>query len=107
MNMKQYLQEPELVISSVAAIFAFGAAIFWFFSARVKIPSKVHISIFVEKRPMALLPLGVAAIGVGHSKDLDEITSSLAKQGKWSRYAAGCASLAALFQGLAVFVSTN
>lgn len=88
------------ILSWASAIAAGVAAILWFLSARVKIPSTFPIEV-ISVHTMAEQIIGAEVISAGSSPEIDQMAASLIWQSKLSGYAAIAAGLAAALQALA------
>jgi hypothetical protein len=79
----------------ISAVFAFIAAILWFWSALIEIPSQFDVvsSHFVDD----IAPAG-AVHSVGSSQQLNEFAEAVRKQSRLSACAATSAGISALFQ---------
>lgn len=98
-------------ISLACAFFAFAAAALWLWSARIKTPEKFAIHV-VRGTTWMQQPLGGGAIdaefvGTAHSKDLVALANGLRRQSELSGWAAISAAVAAILQGLLVFLPAS
>lgn len=92
-------------VQIASAVFALAAAVLWFLSARIRIPEEFSIRVhrpgsFAAKILSRGNPADIGATQ-GESEDLVELGRALFAQGTWSKWAAACACVAALLQGLA------
>lgn len=76
------------ILSAFSAIFA---AIFWYVSAKIKVPKDFPRS----------------SDGKGYSINIRPLSRSLQKQSKFSSYAALCASIAAICQAISILLNAN
>lgn len=92
----------HIVLNVASALSAIVAAVFWFLSARVEVPSS--FSVHVSKpdglmgEPLGGNPLGGQHIGHAHSRDFETLAEGLQKQNRLSAWAAVSAGVAALLQ---------
>ncbi len=92
-------------LNIVTAIFAFVAAILWFFSAKVKTPNSFSIHVVKPNgmEPLGGDPIGGTYQGHGYSSELTNLAESLSQQSKLSAWAAIFAGLSAITQTISIF----
>ena|SRR5271166_2793479 len=93
-----------ICLDIASAIFAFIAAVLWFLSARIKMPREFPILVTSSHFADSEIPSAGEVHSVGSSKQLDDLGRAVIKQSALSSYAAGYAAVAAVCQGLAIFV---
>jgi hypothetical protein len=93
------------VLQLLSAIFAFAAAVLWFLSAGVKIPKDFSGRVYrAGSFPARWRSNGFPdsrVVGQSDNSELVELGHALQRQGSWSKWAAGCAFVAAALQGVA------
>jgi hypothetical protein len=99
-----------IALTSLSVLAAIAAALFWLASALVKTPSSFSIHVAradgMMGTPLGGNPLGGTYIGQAYSEDLIALANALRRQSRLSAYAAACAAVSALAQGLALVVGT-
>jgi len=91
-------------INVASAIFALLAAILWFLSARVGLPSKFPLLIITTHFDSAEIPAAGAVHGIGESDDIDNLGKAMLEQSRLSAYAASCACVAAVCQAAVIII---
>ena len=91
-----------IILNVFSAIAAIIAAILWFWSAKIKIPSNFPITV------MSVHSVGAQIIGEqiassGSSEEIDDLARAMIKQSKLSGYAAIAAGIAASLQAAAAY----
>lgn len=96
------LSATPMILQSLSAFFAVCAAVLWFKSAVVKIPSEFRINVArppeASAEPLGCNPIGSQYIGNGYSPDLQVLGEALVRQSHWNARGAVCAANAALIQ---------
>lgn len=80
----------SLIIQILSAVFAFAAAAFWL---------KASIDHAPDRVAAAMKSRGGMDI---YGSDLTKVVDALVQQGRLNAYAAGCAAIAALLQGISI-----
>ena len=96
----------SIALAIVSALFAFAAAVLWFFSAVVKTPKSFSIHVArpgLMGQPLGGNPLGGTYVGQAYSEDLIALASALRRQSRFSAWAAFCAGVSAIFQALSLY----
>lgn len=84
------------------AAFAFAAAVLWFKSAFIRMPSTLFVGTEIIESSYD------GSIGAfSDSPDLTELGKSLRRQSLWSAYAAVCAGIAAFVSALGLFLGSS
>jgi hypothetical protein len=86
-----------------SALFAGLAAALWFVSARVETPKQFRIEVQVPAVPSHLV-IGPFSDGLGRSEEINELGRAVARQSRWSAFAAGSAGLSATCQAIALIL---
>jgi len=88
---------PQLyfIVQILSALFAFGAAAFWFKAAKDAAPK--HVAEAMKRHG------GMDIYG----SDLTKVVDALIRQGRVNAYAATCAFVAALLQGIGIALALS
>lgn len=91
-------------LNGISALFAISAALLWFCSARVKIPTKFPITVTSDKT-IGDTRIGGVVASSGSSKEINNMAKALIRQSNLSAAAAISAGIAAILQALAQYIS--
>lgn len=87
-----------------SAVAALAAALLWFRSAKVRLPSRFPmtvVAVHLTGEPIA----GAEVLSTGSSAEIDQLGRAMIRQGRLSAQAAGAAGIAAALQGIALLLS--
>ena len=87
-----------------SAVFAFGAAVLWFWSATIRTPKQFNIQTHAFNVPQNLV-IGPTQEGYAESPDSQTLGNALIRQSRLSGRAAICAAIAAGLQGVSAILS--
>jgi hypothetical protein len=94
-----------LILSALSAVWALMAALYWFRSAKVQLPTEFPLAVISHRHLERVI--GSEIVSSGSSPEIDSLGKALIEQGKLNAKAAGWASAAALFQASALLGSSQ
>ena len=94
----------NIICQVLAALMALGAALIWWWSARIKTPEQFQIFVTVDQLNTGFGG-GGNGTGTAVSPELNELAGALKRQSSLSGYAAMLTGLSALLQAIALGLS--
>lgn len=92
-----------LILSALSAVWALMAAVYWFKSAKVQLPTEFPLAVTSSHQHLERV-IGSEIVSSGSSPEIDRLGKALIEQGKLNAKAAGWACAAALFQASALLL---
>ena len=96
----------KIAVGVVAVIFAAAGAVFWFASARVKLPASISAFAYIT-HPESPQEWDGPISGTVFSDDLKATVDALHEQSRLNRWAAICTGVAVAMQAIAVAMSLS